>query len=154
MISAAINYLRSFFQNPLNVNDIICPLTQEILIEPVKTNCGHYFEKVALATQLRTLSLMTRNNCSLCRSRITSAELDPKLKLKIQNQFAEVSEANQTIFDNQTRELTNEEGYSAVREAPVISPSSVSKGDEILPEYRELAAFLESGFPRSPPADS
>ena len=132
----------SFFPNTLDLNDITCPLTQGILIEPVKTNCNHHFEKVALALQLRTPDLPTHKNCNVCRARITSADLDHELIGKIQNQFAKISEENRAIFDEQTRKLANAEEYNDSRGLPVIPPRYVSTGADYL--LQKVEKFIEN----------
>ncbi|NGX48852.1 MAG: hypothetical protein K940chlam5_00444 [Candidatus Anoxychlamydiales bacterium] len=154
-ITAAKNYLRSFFQEPkqpLDLKDITCPITRGILIEPVKTNCGHHFEQLALATQLQALTFDNRELCSICRTRITSADLDHELIVKIQDQFVKLSIENKKIFDDQKTELSEDEGYRDVRSLPEIPRrSDYSTMPE---EFRDLARFLESDFPRSPPRAS
>ncbi|NGX40265.1 MAG: hypothetical protein KR126chlam4_00082 [Candidatus Anoxychlamydiales bacterium] len=157
-VSLTTDYLRFFFQSPLEIEAITCPLTLKILVKPIKTNCGHDFEQLALAMQFRTADPSIRDNCGLCRARITSVDLDNELIKKIQYRFVKThgmtNKKNKKIFDDQKKELDKAEEYDDVRGVDVIPQRSAGRREEILEEFRGLADFLESSFPRSPPRAS
>jgi hypothetical protein len=75
-----------------------CPLTKDLLIDPYITNCNHVFENLTLTSYLRK-HLKDENTCPICKERITSVEPHSALALRIQNEFTNISRANQEYFE-------------------------------------------------------
>jgi len=64
--------------DPNNIEDIICPITQEIMKDPyISKVCGHSFEKVAI------LGWISKNQtCPKCCSKLTDQDLIRNYSLK------------------------------------------------------------------------
>lgn len=123
----------------LKLDDISCPITQQVFIEPVKTNCSHRIEKLAIQKLLRM-----DNRCPVCRTIVTSAEPDEELAGKIQNQFVKINgvinEENKKIFDEQKKDLAEEATYNDVRGASILPEVSPRRRSEMSTD--ELRDFL------------
>lgn len=114
-------------------NQFLCPITSELMIEPVKTDCngltntnifkriyyalfsksgfrGHVFENLALASWLTS-----HFSCPVCRQTITKVKSDKETEQEIKEQFISVSEANRVYFANIKKELDEDPDYSHVR---------------------------------------
>ena len=98
-------------------DEFSCPITQDVMISPVRTNCpaplnnrnfqGHVFEKLALANWFRQPRMQARN-CPVCRKHITQVVPDTQLARKIQNEFVNVTQANKEYFERTKQELNND----------------------------------------------
>ncbi|NGX34488.1 MAG: hypothetical protein K1060chlam1_00841 [Candidatus Anoxychlamydiales bacterium] len=95
----------------LSIENITCPITQDVLIEPYKITCIHIIERLALAKHLQH-----DNKCPICRTTISSAIPDTELAKKIQELFVKVSDANKQTFEDQKKYLEEDKDYDDVRE--------------------------------------
>ncbi|NGX48853.1 MAG: hypothetical protein K940chlam5_00445 [Candidatus Anoxychlamydiales bacterium] len=117
----------------LTEDDISCTITGGVFIEPVKTNCEHRIEEIALARHLRD-----DKHCPFCRAIVTSAVPDVELTKKIQDQFVKVhgviNEDNKKIFDDQKQALLDDARYNSVRGAPIIPSVSATRRSDLDPD--------------------
>lgn len=107
------------------------PMTLDVLIEPVNTNCpappgnqdfeGHVFERLALAHYFRQTPGQT---CPLCRHHVTAVTNDNALAERIQNEFVRtngrINPQNEEYFNSVRNELQRTYGHLASQ--PVIPP--------------------------------
>lgn len=81
-------------------NKLICPISREFMIYPVKLECGHVFDKI----HIMTLMNKTINNiCPLCRNQILNYdyynELIPLLK-RCEYKYVDYDDNNNIIDEN------------------------------------------------------
>ena len=60
----------------VNLKKITCPINQDVSEDPVVTNCGHLFDRVAIETWRNT-----NNKCPACNAQITT--LSPNYALNL-----------------------------------------------------------------------
>jgi hypothetical protein len=59
-------------QNDALLQSYMCPITREILVEPVSLPCGHSFSRIALDLALKAGS---QRRCPVCKNVVPSGDL-------------------------------------------------------------------------------
>ncbi|XWS63443.1 hypothetical protein CRYUN_Cryun06bG0097400 [Craigia yunnanensis] len=60
------------------IGSFICPLCNEMMVDPVAVFCGHSFERKAIQEYFRS----GKKNCPSCREELQSLELTPNVNLR------------------------------------------------------------------------
>ena len=84
----------------LNIpQDFICPISSDLMVDPIITNFIHNFERLHFLRWI-TESVTREVTCPLCRTKITSYGTDENLQERIQDEFLKVNRANILYFQN------------------------------------------------------
>ncbi len=78
-------------------NDILCPISHDVMINPVITSCGHIFDKKNL---LKHFYMTKKMVCPICRQNImnmTNKALDYKLDYYVNNTKVSKTEINNVL---------------------------------------------------------
>ncbi|MBA0682709.1 hypothetical protein Goari_024404 [Gossypium aridum] len=78
MVSRPLNEDTSTYHNQYPIGSFICPLCDEMMVDPVAIICGHSFERKAIQEYFK------RGNydCPTCRQDLQSQELTPNVNLR------------------------------------------------------------------------
>ncbi|XVF02079.1 hypothetical protein REPUB_Repub04eG0145500 [Reevesia pubescens] len=78
IVSRPQNEDTSTYHNQYPIGSFICPLCNEMMVDPVAVFCGHSFERKAIQEYFKT----GKKNCPTCREELQSLDLTPNVNLR------------------------------------------------------------------------
>ncbi|XP_022764127.1 U-box domain-containing protein 44-like [Durio zibethinus] len=78
IVSRPQNEETSTYHKHYPIGSFICPLCEEMMVDPVAVFCGHSFERRAIQEYFKS----GKKNCPTCREELQSLELTPNVNLR------------------------------------------------------------------------
>ena len=114
--------------------EFLCPISMNVMVNPVVIDCGHSFDKEGLETWLRSSNL-----CPTCRHRVTTISTNFTLKSLIESSLNNTTRPNSGASYIQTTNTGDDEGPVLKTEKTNIDLGLLSK---ITATYEELPEDL------------